>query len=396
MNWPFEFSFMVFLIIAFLSYVIEIKSKSRLSLPFALGIICIIGFGTGVFPTEFIVESKMKEIGVIAFNMLVIHSGTMIDFKALKAQRKNILIAVSAIVIMSMVIIGGVGSFIGKEFGAMAPGPLVGGGAAAAISSISMMRVNPGIAVFPWLIFMLQCFFGIPLLSYLIKKESTLLLEGYRKGSKKKAEKNIQSAVTSEEKRRICDRIPNKYKTTAYYLGTLMIVSVFNRWLNVSFLMRFGININITALIFGILLGTLGILERGPLIKSNTMGFLMLGLMALMGDTLANTPIPVLISLITPLIVVFVIAITVLILVGIAASKIYKFSVYRGVIITLNSLVGFPVNLQLVEEAANKLGKDNEEKLMLKGTLNPMLSAGSTVIVNIVSILLASMVLFFV
>ncbi|MEG2018691.1 MAG: hypothetical protein RR128_09575, partial [Clostridium sp.] len=160
MEWPFEFSFRMFLIIAFLSYAIEIRSKSRLSLPFALGIICIIGFGTGLFPIEFIVESKMKEIGVIAFNMLIIHSGTMIDFKALKAQKKNIFIAVTGVVIMSVVIIWGVGPFIGKEFGAMSPGPLVGGGAAAAISSISMMRVDPGIAVFPWLIFMVQCFFG--------------------------------------------------------------------------------------------------------------------------------------------------------------------------------------------------------------------------------------------
>lgn len=396
MEWPFEFSFMVFLIIAFLSYTIEIKTKSRLSLPFALGIICIIGFETGLFPTAFIVQSKMKEIGVIAFNMLIIHSGTMIDFKALKAQKKNIFIAVAGVAIMSVVIIGGVGPFIGKEFGAMAPGPLVGGGAAAAISSISMMRVDPGVAVFPWLIFMVQGFFGIPLCSYLIRKELKLILNDYRKAGNKKVVRNMYSAANIEGKTRLCDRIPAKYKTTAYYLGTLMIVSVFNRWLNVSFLMQFGININITALIFGVLLGSLGVLERGPLIKSNTMSFLMLGLMALMADTLAHTQLSVLVSLLIPLVVVCAVGAVVLIIVGIIASKIYKFSIYRGIIITLNSMVGFPVNLQLVEESANKLGKDDEEKQVLKGSFNPMLSASSTVIVNIVSILLASMVLFFI
>ncbi|MEG2018690.1 MAG: hypothetical protein RR128_09570, partial [Clostridium sp.] len=234
------------------------------------------------------------------------------------------------------------------------------------------------------------------LCSYLIKKESKLILNDYRKCGNKKTERNMHSAATIEERTRLCDRIPAKYKTTAYYLGTLMIVSVFNRWLNVSFFMKFGININITALIFGVLLGSLGVLERGPLIKSNTMSFLMLGLMALMADTLAHTPLSVLVSLIVPLIIVCVIGASVLIIVGIVASKIYKFSIYRGIIITLNSMVGFPVNLQLVEESANKLGKDNEEKLVLKGSFNPMLCAGSTVIVNIVSILLASMVLFFV
>lgn len=400
MEWPFEFSFMAFLIIAFLSYAIDIKSKSRLSLPFALGIICIIGFGTGLFPKEFIVQSKMKEIGIIAFNMLIINSGTMIDFKALKSQRRNILIAVTGVLIMSAVIIWGLGPIMGKEIGAMSPGPIVGGGAAAAISSISMMRVNPGIAVYPWLIFMVQCFFGIPLCAYFIKKESKVILDNYRKGGKKKSSHNMQSAATSdaiiEDKKRLCDRIPEKYKTTAYYLGTLMIVSFFNRWLSVSFLMQFGININITALIFGILLGSMGILERGPLIKSNTMGFLMLGLMALMGDTLAHTELSVLVSLIVPLLVVLLVATAVLILVGMAASKIYKFSIYRGIILTLNSMVGFPVNLQLVEEAASTVGANNEEKQVLKGSLNPMLSSSSTVIVNIVSILLASIVLFFI
>ena len=396
MNWPFEFSFLIFLIIAFLSCAIEIRSKSRLSLPFALGIICIVGFGTELFPKEFIVQSKMKEIGIIAFNMLVIHSGTMVDFKAIKEQRRSIIIAVTGVFIMSVVILCGVGAFIGKEFGAMSPGPLVGGGAAAAISSISMMRINPEIAVFPWLIFMVQCFFGIPIYFYLIKKESILILNDYRKVHEKKAVTNMQSAVAYEGKIKLCDRIPAKYKTTAYYLGTIMIISVFNRWLNVSFLMQFGFNINITALIFGILLGTLGILERGPLIKSNTMGFLMLGLMALMADTLAHTPVYVLSSLIIPLVIVSVVGVTVLIVVGTIMSKIYSFSPYRGIIITLNSMVGFPVNLQLVDEAANKLGKDNEEVQVIKGSLNPMLSAGSTVVVNIVSILLASMVLFFV
>lgn len=396
MEWSFEFSFMMFLIIVFLSYAIEIRTKSRLSLPFALGIICIIGFGTGLFPKNFIVQSKMKEIGVIAFNMLVIHSGTMIDFKAIKSQKKNILIAVGGVVIMSAVVIWGVGPIIGREFAAMSPGPLVGGGAAAAISSISMLRVDPGIAVFPWLIFMAQCFFCVPFCSFLIKKESQLILDGYRKGSKNKVSGNIQSAVTNEEQIKLCDRIPAKYKTTAYYLGTLMIVSVFNRWLSVSFFMEFGININITALIFGILMGSLGILERGPLIKSNTMSFLMLGLMALMVDTLASTSLSVLSSLIIPLIIVCTIGAVILILVGVTTSKICKFSLYKGIIITLNSMVGFPVNLQLVEETANKLATDNEEKQLLKGTLNPILSAGSTVIVNIVSILLASMVLFFV
>ncbi|MEG0307174.1 MAG: hypothetical protein RR636_04470 [Clostridium sp.] len=398
MEWPFELSLMVFLIIAFASNVVDIKTRSRLSLPFALGIICIVGFSTGLFPTEFIVASKMKDVGFIAFNMLIIHSGTMIDFKQLKSQKQSLIIAIIGVLIMSAVIIFGMSPFIGKELGAMSPGPIIGGGAAAAISSISVMQIKPELSVYPWMIFMLQCFFGIPICAFVIRKESNLILNNYRKNKNisKKVNGDMKNNTIVDERSKLCDRIPEKYKTTAYYLGALMIISVFNRWLNVSFVADLGINLNITALIFGIALGQLGIIDRAPLIKSQTMGFLMLGLMALMANTLAHTPIKVIISLIIPILAVFIVATIILVLVGIVASKIYKFSPYKGIMITLNSMVGFPVNLMLVDEASAKLSKNNEEKQVLKMNLNPVLSTGSTVIVNIISIVLASMVTVFI
>lgn len=395
MSWTFEFSLMIFLIIVFASQAISIKTRSRISLPFSLGIICIIGFVTGLFPPEFIEKSKMKDVGFIAFNVLIIHSGTMLDFKKLKMEKRSVTICCSAVLLLILAVGFGLAPFIGKELALISVGPIIGGGAACAIASISISSIRPDFMVYPWMIFMFQGFFGIPLCSWAIKKESIGLLDKYRNCSYEVACGFEPDASFTKEKDKLCDKIPKQYKTTAYYLGFLMIISVFNRWLYIAFFAKLGIHITITALIFGIILGQLGIIDKKPLLKSDSMGFLMLGLIALMGNTLAKTPLFNILSLILPVLIVFIVATSILVMVGVISSKVFGFSIYKGIALTVNCMVGYPANAILVQEAIEYLTVNDEERQFLKLNLMPPLMAGFMLIVNIISIFLASFVVVF-
>ena len=388
MSWSFEFSLMIFLLIIFISQTISVKTRSRISLQFVLGIICILGFALGLFPPDFIEKSKMKDVGFIAFNVLVVHSGTMLDFKKLKMQWKAITLCCSAILAVTAVVGFGLSPFIGKELALISPGPIVGGGAACAIASNSLFKIRPGLAAYPWLLFMVQGFFGFPLCAWAMRKEMRRILAESRMGCA--ARDHGREPPPLLDPKGFCERVPEEYKTTAYYLGLLMIVSVFNRWLYTAFLARTGIGMNVTALLFGIVLGQLKIIDRNPLQKSDSMGFLMLGLMALMGNALAKMSLAAILSLIPVILLVFSVSFIILVTTGVVTAKVFKFSIYKGIAITTSCMVGFPFTTALVKETALKIAESDEERGLLEARLMLPLVTSSILISNVVSIFLAS------
>ena len=97
-----------------------------------------------------------------------------------------------------------------------------------------------------------------------------------------------------------------------------MIATVLNNLLQSTVLANVPINSYITALLFGIVLGDLGFLDRAPLFKSDSYGLLILGLMGLM----ANTPWFAIVAYIPALLISFVVGSVILLLCAIIGSKI--------------------------------------------------------------------------
>lgn len=404
MTWEFEFSLMVFLIIIFLSQAIAIKTKAKISLQFSLGVICIIGFASGIFPQDFIIKSKMIEVGIIAFNVLIVHSGTMLDVGKLKSQKSTIKLSLAAVSAMVIIVGFGLSPIIGKDLALLSPGPIVGSGATSAIASNTMLKINPNLSVFPWLLFMVQGFFGIPICAWAIKRETQRHLKAHRSSVSNDARQEGPSPLDrstmdkdenrenkeKRDERPLCNRIPSRYKGTAYYLGILMMVSVFNRWLNLTLLSGLNIHPSVTALLLGILLGHFGIIDRDPLSKSDSLGFLMLGLMALMANTLAFTPTFVVVRMMMPVVIVFSVATIVLAAVGIVFSKTFGFSKYKGIAVTLSCMVGYPV-IPIISGIVSTEATSDEEKQIATANLMPSLVTTSVFVVNVLSIFMANL-----
>ncbi len=189
-------------------------------------------------------------------------------------------------------------------------------------------------------------------------------------------------------------RIPQDYKTPAYYLGLIMAVAVLNYALQGTVLAGLNINVNITALLLGMLVGNLGLVDRAPLFKCDSYGLLILSLMGLMANNLANTPTEILVSLILPVLIALAAGSAVLIGCGVGFARLLKMSPYAGIILTMNSVMGFPVNRMLAGQAAASAPEGLRGAVT--GRLMPLLSLGTMLVSNAVSIFIVSILVSFV
>ena len=188
---------------------------------------------------------------------------------------------------------------------------------------------------------------------------------------------------------RVLERIPANYKTTAYYLGMVMAISVLNRYLLSLLPSGWNINLNVTALLLGFLFARFGFLEKAPLFASDSYGLLLLGLMGLFANMIARTPLMILLRLLLPVLVTLALSTLVLVFGGIIAARLFGFSVWRGLILTMNTMMGFPVNKALIEEAA-QAANNPAEKGFLASQFGPALGMGTVLVSNALSIVTAS------
>jgi len=393
-TWAFDRSFLVFLLIAFVSMTTASRIRSLIPMPLIYGVLFILGFAFHILPTDMLLSANMIAVGTIAYNVLVVHSGTMINLKLLREKKQETFICILSMIVLISADVLILTPVLGRGIALLAPGSVVGGGASCAIASRLVLAEHPELSVFPWLIFMLQGLFSVPVVTWALKKESLALVKEFR--ARGAGSESGQGGVPPCSSRQpLCARIPTKYKTTPYYLGMIMIVTVVNNLLHQTVLSGMNINPNITALCFGFLLGGLGLMDRAPLFKSDSYGLLILGLMGLMANTLANCPWQAIVGYIPALLLVFVVSTAVLVLCGIAGAKICGFRPYRGIALTMNCVMGFPVNDMLLTNAA-KTGETDAEQGYLKGQLSPVLGIGTMLISNALSTIVVSIMAMFV
>lgn len=405
MEWGLEISLMAFFVIACLSEVAVAASGRRVTLPFALGLICMAGFSTALFPTSFVEKSGLLAVGTIAFNVFVINAGTLVDFREIKRQKRDAIFCFTAVAVMALVTGLALQPLMGRNLAVMVPGAVIGNGAANAIAQVTIgqFKGKPELAVFPWLIFMLQGLVSIPIFLALARAEfRTVRAAGLPSGAPPVSASAETSAtaktfapIEAPPRRTLSSITPPAWKTTAYTLSLLMILSVVNRLIYGAFLSKTGISLNITALLLGVIAGQLGIFDQNPLRSADCFGLLMLGLMALMANTLSKTPLSALIGFLPAAFGGLLASAAVLLLCGLAASKFYHCSAKRGMLLGIACMVPFPASLGLLTQTANKVGGSAQEGGRLAGPLMASVKLISMLSTGFLSIFAASLMLMF-
>lgn len=124
-TWSFAQSFLVFLIIVFVSQSLATRLRSLIPMPLFFGVLFAEGFALGWLPRDLLLASNMVAVGTIAFNVLVIHSGTMVDLPMLRAKWRQALLAAGSALVMTVVLLL-LPPLIGRDLALLAPGAVVG------------------------------------------------------------------------------------------------------------------------------------------------------------------------------------------------------------------------------------------------------------------------------
>ena len=139
----------------------------------------------------------------------------------------------------------------------------------------------------------------------LLRSETLRRLDLFRKGELKAV-----SAEEEENKKRLIPPIPEKYMDTSTYLFLLGLVgmiailcSMLSKTIFNGFGVEFKISPTIFALLFGIVAGEIGLLERKSLQKANCFGFFVVASVVGVMGGLVNSSMEEILKLIVPLVV---------------------------------------------------------------------------------------------
>ena len=376
--------------------IIAAATKSIVPSLFVCSAIFLASFWLGLPETLFI-DSLLYDIGAVFVTSLLVHMGSMLNIRQLKAQWRTVLISIGGIVGIVLLLFIIASPIVGKETAIVAAPPISGG----LIAGLQMAEVAEAIGrvdlkLMATLLVVLQGFIGYPLASFCLRKEANNILalnkEGYVFDKEKEVDqKEIKSVF----------QLKDKYRSANYYLAKTILIafiatSLSNLLKEVStgvFILDALIRIdkNVLALILGIVFAEVGFLEREPLNKGNSFGFLMGALMAVIYGGLAGASPKDVIEILVPIVICLVIATIGIGLVSVIVGKFLKIGPWMSFAIGLAALFGFPGTYVVSQEVAKGVAHNEEEKELILSQILPKMLVSGFVTVSIGSVILAGL-----
>ncbi len=191
-------AFVVVMLVWTISDWVAKKTKSLLSSLFVASIIFLIGFMTGIFPTDLLQASSLLGLAGVVVGFIIVHLGTMISLDDFKKQWKTLLIGIATVIGIGVLLLAAGAIFgggprnvsdygdliaTGRDFAIAGIGALSGGTISVLIIQEAALGIGlTTVAAFPVLIAALQGLFGFPLTSLLLRREAARLKDEYRAG----------------------------------------------------------------------------------------------------------------------------------------------------------------------------------------------------------------------
>jgi hypothetical protein len=371
--------------------VVSIKTKALCSMMFVAGLIFLVGFWLGI-PLTLFEDSKMAPVAMSFIAVLMVQMGSMLKLRDLKEEWKTVLIALLALIALSLALYFIGSPVIGRAESIVAIGPISGGVVATLIvSEAAKAQGLPALAVFATLLLVIQTFIGLPVASFCLKRESSRIVAKFREGGagasgaveKKGADPEVPTF-------KLFPSLPKAYQTPFMLLAKTIFVA----WLAVTVagLMKNLIHPYVIALLFGILFYETGFIEHKVLDKANSFGMVMFLMMVPIFMSLSKATPQMVGSLLVPTVLAFAISLFGMVLISLLMSKVLKYSWEMSLAISSTCLFGFPGTFIVSQEVAQSLAKTPEEKeAILKHILPKMLVAGFAT-VTIGSVILAGFI----
>ncbi|WP_277219110.1 hypothetical protein [Peptoniphilus vaginalis] len=374
--------------------VVATATKSIVPSLFVCSAIFLGAFWLGI-PETLFKDSLLFNVGAVCVTTLLVHMGSMLNLGQLIAQWKTLLIAAGGIVGIVVLLLLAGSSIVGKETAIVAAPPISGG----VIAGLQMSKAAEEIGrndlkLMATLLVVLQGFVGYPLASFCLRRESNRILKLKAQGHAFTEDKEVERREI-----RTIFQLPHHYTSPNYYLAKTFFIAFIATVLS-GFLKQidtgvFILNVlvridkNVMALILGIVSAEIGFLEREPLSKGNSFGFIMAALMTVVYGGLAGASPQDILEILIPIVICLALGTLGIGIMSILIGKVLKIGPWMAFAIGASALFGFPGTYIVSQEVARGVAKNEEEEELILSQILPKMLVAGFVTVSIGSVVLA-------
>ncbi len=383
----------VILLIFIVGEIISTQTKAFVPSVFVAAVLFLLGFWSGVIPTDIIDVSGFSALGISAMLAIVVHMGTMLSPKDLIENWKTVVISLFSLVgLVGFLMLIGSRLFDWNTVVVSIP-PLAGGMTAAIIMQGGAAELGlETLSVLAIVIYVVQGFVGYPLTSIMLKREAKRLIKDFD-GNRESwlASKGTASAEKGEEKaaprRRLVPPIPKKFRSIYMaLLGVYLTVWISSR---LEMLTGGAVSRYVFCLVLGVIFCQVGLLEKNCLNETQSYGIFQTTAMAMVFAGLSSATPEMFKMIIGPLVGILVIGVLGLFVFAVIMGKLLHFSWEMSFAVSLNALYGFPPNMILTNEVINSVSEDSEVKEYLTDHMMSKMLIGGFTSVTVTSTLLA-------
>lgn len=365
---------------------IATKSKAIISMLFVASILFAIGFWNGL-PATIFQDSTLQLFASVTVGLMLVHMGTTIKLKELVAEWKTVVLVLCSTIGICLGVYF-IGQLIIERYEALIAAPIVGGGVVAfLVMSEALQKAGSNVVLFGSMVLILQGVIGFPIASILCKKEALRLRGMIRNGQLIADAVEGANGEAKKSKLKFIPDVPEKYRGANFMLAKLAIVACLAQYL--ANLTGNKVNMLVICLLLGVLFHEFGFLEEGAMEKANGFTFVIGAVLTNVFANLANTTPGQLVSMIKPMIIIFVIGLASCALISIIIGKIFGESWYMSFALGVTALFGFPGTYIVPSEVAKAVGETEEEQHIILQHIMPRMLIAGMVSVSIVSVLFA-------
>lgn len=377
--------------------IVSTKTKAFVPSVFVVAILFLLGYWSGVIPTDIITTSGFSALGMSAMLVIVVHMGTMLSPAELIANWKTVVIALSSLVglVVLLLVIGS--RIIDWNTVIVAIPPLAGGMTAAIImQNGAAARGYEMLAVLAIVVYVVQGFVGYPLTAIMLKREARRLTGQYE-GDREAwlAEKGIKDAsgnVTA--RKRLIPPVPEKYQS----VYTSLLAAYATVWISsrLELLTGGAVSKYVFCLVLGVAFSQLGLLESNCLNSAQSFGIFQTTAMSMVFAGLSSATPEMFKMILVPLILILIIGVSGLFIMSVLAGKLLHVSWEMSFAIALNALYGFPPNMIITNEVIKNTTDDPQLRDYLTDHMMSKMLVGGFTSVTVTSTLLAGVFINFI
>ncbi|MDF7627173.1 hypothetical protein PUF88_04530 [Lactobacillaceae bacterium L1_55_11] len=378
----------VVMLFMFIGEWVSTLSKAYIPSVFVTAFLFLVGYWTIVPKNITVTASFTPAVTTMIQAALLVHMGTLMNFKVLLQQWKAVVIALSGVAGTALLAMGGGLLLFNWHTVIASVPPLTGGIVAAFLMSNGLKAAGlTALVSFPVAMFVAHSIIGYPLTAFLLKKEGKRLLANYHSGNHDKGSAPMPEPE-EEAKPTLLDHLPAIYQTSAFYIFMVMALATLSIF--VAGLMHNVVNAFIICLVAGVLGHQLGILPSHVLEKAGVFNWLMYGELAYIFSFLASVTPSNLVGILVPIITMILLGILGMFIVSFLLAKPLGFSKEMAFASALTALFGFPADYIVTHESAKNLAKTPEEEEYILSNTLPKMLVGGFATVSVASVVIAS------